>query len=316
MKRILPNRQSGSFARDTGMGAETASGMDARMCAWMGTGTASGTDARMDARMGAGRIRIRFLQVLLTLFLAWSPGAEISAGDSSDPAGPGYVAIDEHLGTSLPSNLVFTDEDSARVTLLDLIDRPVVIAPVYYECPGLCTPIMDGMAKLFNSSDLELGKDYRVFNISFLETETPSLAADKKKNYAALLNDPAKIEYWHFMTGDSENIRDLLDALGFSVIRHGKDVLHPAAIMILDPHGKIVKYIEGTQFNPAEFKMAIQQAAAGKAMPEFAHILKLCFNYEPAGRQKVKTVTILGFILMICIAVVIVIAYPPLRNKN
>ena len=122
-----------------------------------GTGMGFATGTGMDTGRG-------LLRILLCVGIVSSLCQGISALDSGKPAGSGYVAIDEHLGSTLPSNLVFTNEDSARVKLLDLIDRPTVIAPVYYDCPGLCTPIMDGMAELFNRSDLELGKDYLVFN--------------------------------------------------------------------------------------------------------------------------------------------------------
>ena len=233
-------------------------------------------------------------------------GAKISAAE--------YVAIEEHLGDYFSSDLVFTGTDSTEIQLLEMINIPTVIAPVYYNCPGLCTPIMDGIVKLLNRTDLEMGKDFQVISISFHEMETPELAAVKKRNYAALIDDKQGTDYWYFMTGDQENIRDLLDALGYSVIRKGEDILHPAAIIILSPTGKIVKYIQGTKFNPIEFKMAIQKAVVEEPMPTISRVLKACFNYEPAGRDKQRSVTILGFILMISIAVLVMVTYHPLKK--
>ena len=88
------------------------------------------------------------------------------------------------------------------------------------------------------------GSFFITINISFHEDETPVLAAVKKRNYMELVHDQQAGENWHFMTGDSENIGFLLETLGFSVIMHGEDILHPAAIMIVSPGGKIVKYIQ------------------------------------------------------------------------
>ena len=181
--------------------------------------------------------------------------------------GSDYVALDEHLGEYLPSNLVFTRDDSMLVNLVDMIDRPTVISPVYYNCPGLCTPIMDGLVKLLNRTDLQMGKDFQVINISFHEDETPGLAAVKKRNYMELLDDQEAGENWHFLTGDRNNISSLLETLGYSVIMRGEDILHPAAIMIVSPGGKITKYIHGTKYNPIEFKMAVAEAKAENTTP-------------------------------------------------
>jgi len=84
----------------------------------------------------------------------------------------------------------------------------------------------------------------------------------------------------------------------------------------VSPSGKIVKYIHGTKYNPIEFKMAIQKAALEEPMSTISRALKACFNYEPAGRAKQRSVTILAFIIIISIAVIVTVAYPPLRNKN
>jgi protein SCO1/2 len=85
--------------------------------------------------------------------------------------------------------------------------------------------------------------------------------------------------------------------------------------MIVSPNGKIVKYIHGTKFNPVEFKMAVINAGAEEPTPTITKIMKACFNYEPAGRDKQRTVTILGFIAMISIGIVVFIAFPPVKNK-
>jgi len=252
----------------------------------------------------------RLQKMILLVFLVL-PGWVSAPANAAD-----YVAIEEHLGTYFSEELVFTREDSNQVSLLDMIRIPTVIAPVYYNCPGLCTPIMDGIVKLLQRTDLEIGTDFEVINISFHEAETPDLAASKKSNYISLLENQKIQEHWHFLTGDEKNIGNLLETLGYSVIRKGEDILHPAAIMVISPHGKIVKYIHGTKYNPIEFKMAVQDAASGNVAPTISRIMKMCFNYEPEGRNKQKSITILGFILMISIGTIIFVIYPPLKNKT
>ena len=252
---------------------------------------------------------IHYIKILSIALLTMSLLPVTSMGND-------YVALDEHLGEYLPSSLVFTRDDSMLVNLVDMIDKPTVISPVYYNCPGLCTPIMDGLVKLLNRTDLQLGKDFQVINISFHEDETPGLAAVKKRNYLELVDDQKAGENWHFMTGDRESIKSLLEILGYSVIMHGEDILHPAAIMIVSPRGKITKYIHGTKYNPIEFKMAIAEAKNEHTMPTITKVLKMCFNYEPAGRGKQRQVTILGFITMLSFALILIFIYPPLKNNK
>jgi protein SCO1/2 len=243
-------------------------------------------------------------------------GLLLVSGLSFTGYGNNYVALDEHLGEYLPGDLVFTSDESVQVNLVDLIDKPTVISPVYYNCPGLCTPIMDGLVKLINRTDLQLGRDFQIICVSFHERETPDLAALKKRNYLELVEDENAGQSWHFMTGDEANISTLLSTLGYSVIRHGEDILHPAAIIMISPGGKIIKYIHGTKYNPIEFKMAVADAGKEQSVPTITKVLKMCFNYEPAGRGKQKQVTILGFITVLSFALLLIIVYPPLKNKR
>jgi len=52
------------------------------------------------------------------------------------------VGIDEQLGSYIPLDAVFKDADGNNVVLSDLITEPTVLAFVYYECPGICSPLL------------------------------------------------------------------------------------------------------------------------------------------------------------------------------
>jgi hypothetical protein len=62
--------------------------------------------------------------------------------------------------------------------------------------------------------------------------------------------------------------------------------------------------------------MAVAEAKNETSMPTITKVLKMCFNYEPAGRGKQKQVTILGFITMLCFALILIIVYPPLKDDR
>ena len=91
------------------------------------------------------------------------------------------VGIIEHLGDTIPMELEFLNEQNDTVTLGQLIDKPTVFSFVYFDCPGLCSPLLDGVADVVSKTDLQLGEDYDVITISFNTKDTPAKAKEKKK---------------------------------------------------------------------------------------------------------------------------------------
>lgn len=93
------------------------------------------------------------------------------------------IGIDEHLGQTIPGDIVVINEAGKQVSLDTLIRRPTVIALVYFRCPGICSPLMQGMADLMDASPLVPGTDYDMLTISFDPRENIDLGIRKKRNY-------------------------------------------------------------------------------------------------------------------------------------
>ena len=106
-------------------------------------------------------------------------GARPEAGNVSTglPAALRDVGIEQKLDHQLPLDLVFRDETGQSVKLGQYFgQKPVVLAFVYYDCPMLCTQVMNGMLESFRVLPFQMGKDYDVVTISFDPRETPQLA--------------------------------------------------------------------------------------------------------------------------------------------
>src|SRR4029453_13699800 len=129
------------------------------------------------------------------------------------------VRIEQKLDQQLPLDLVFRDESGQQVKLGQYFGhKPVVLAFVYYDCPMLCTQILNGMVTSFRVLPFEIGKEFDVVTVSFDPRETSALATAKKKVYVNYLPEKMRasaINGWHFLTGDAENIAKLTDAAGF-----------------------------------------------------------------------------------------------------
>jgi Uncharacterized protein SCO1/SenC/PrrC, involved in biogenesis of respiratory and photosynthetic systems len=77
---------------------------------------------------------------------------------------------------------MFRDESGQPVKLGQYFgQKPVVLALVYYDCPMLCTQVLNGMVESFRVLPFQLGKEYDVVTISFDPRETAQLATRRRK---------------------------------------------------------------------------------------------------------------------------------------
>lgn len=227
------------------------------------------------------------------------------------------VGIDEKTGNFVPGELTFTDEGGKQVTLKSLLTKPTVLMLVYYRCPGICSPLMNGVASTVDKLDMEPGKDYNLITISFDPTETFQTAAAKKENYFDMMKKKIPAESWRFLTGDSVNIARITDAVGFRYKKQDGDYMHGATITILTSDGKIARYLFGTEFLPLELKLALTEASEGRTGPTINKLLKICFSYDPESRKYVLNITrIIGGSTLLLIAVFVLILTVKKKNKN
>ncbi len=228
------------------------------------------------------------------------------------------LGVYEKLDSYLPDSLIFIDDNFNKIDLKTTIDKPTVLAMVYYECPGICTPLLNGLAEVVSRSELELGKDYQVFTVSFNHLENSVLAAKKKKTYLKLAGKEKYPEGWRFFTGDSLMVAKLLQSIGYYVKQEGKEFVHPATLVVLGKDGKITRYLHGTDFLPFDLKMAVVEADAGRSGPTINKVLEFCFSYDAEGKKYVfNTTRISGsVIIMVALTLFISLIVSGRRKKN
>lgn len=227
------------------------------------------------------------------------------------------IGIIEKLGDTIPMNLTFNNENSEQVTLRQLIDMPTILMFVYFDCPNLCSPLMDGVADVISKLDMTIGKDYKVITISFNTTDTPEKAKEKKENFVQKISKENQ-KYWMYLTGTQENINAVTDAVGYKFKSQGLDFAHPSAIVILSPFGKITRYLYGLTYLPFDLKMAIIEAGKGIARPSSNKVLEYCFAYNPSSKTYTLQVTrIIGTLMLFFIVIgLVIIVFWRRRNKN
>ena len=228
------------------------------------------------------------------------------------------AAFEEHLGETVPGDIVLRDEAGQAVVLSEFIDKPTILMFVYFECPGICTPLLNEVADILGKSGLHPGDTpFQILTVSFEPTDTPEMAAQKRANYLKLVGRPLPPETWRFFTADPENIRRFTQATGFKYMRAGTEYTHPGGIMFLSPERKIVRYFYGLQFLPFDFKMGVYEAQRGKVTPTTARLLQFCFSYDPAGRTYVFNLArVIAVVMITSVVFFLVFLFFSTRRKR
>ena len=196
------------------------------------------------------------------------------------------IGIDQRLNEQLPLDLPLRDEAGRPVLLGNYFGRrPVILALVYYNCPMLCTQVLNGLVGALNVMSLEAARDFDVVAVSFDARETPAMAAAKKDAYLSRYKRPNAAAGWHFLTGDAASIQRLTKAAGFR-FRYDKDrdqFAHASAVMVATPDGRLARYFYGIEYPPRDLRLGLVEASAGRIGTPVDQVLLYCFHYDPAS---------------------------------
>jgi len=232
------------------------------------------------------------LAAAITASVSATAGAQlvVPAPDPGDPTGarPGLLSkihIDQHLDTKLPLDLPFVDDHGKQVRLGDYFGkRPVILALVYYECPMLCTQVLNGLVTALTVMNFEPGREFDVLAVSFNPREGPGLASQKKAAYVERYGRPHTAGGWHFLTGEESSIKQLTEAVGFRYEYDDaiKQYAHGAAIELMTPKGHISKYFYGIEFSARDLRLGLIEASDERIGTPVDDFLLFCYHYDPA----------------------------------
>ena len=201
------------------------------------------------------------------------------------PAALKEVGIDQKLNGSLPLDLHFRDETGRDVRLGEFFTtKAVIITPVYYGCPMLCTQILNGLISGLKPVIFNAGQQYEVVAVSFDPSETPDLALKKKDNYVKRYGRAGSESGFHFLTGDEPAIKTLTNALGFRYTYDpkSKQFAHASGLMIATSDGRISRYLYGVDYAPRDLRLALVEASERKIGSPVDELLLFCYHYDPA----------------------------------
>ena len=210
---------------------------------------------------------------------------ELSA-QRSDAAPSQQRALDDvRQFPQTPGIYLFKDEAGRAVTLGEYFGRkPIVLTFVYYECPMLCTEVLNGLESSLRVLNESIGKEFDVITVSFDPKETPVLASGKKKAYLERYQRPEAEAGWHFLTGDQASIDALTKAAGFNYVwdEATHQFAHSSGIVIATPAGKVSRYFFGVEYSTRDLRLGLIEAAEHKIGSVVDQFLLYCYHYDPS----------------------------------
>ncbi|QDU98097.1 SCO family protein [Lignipirellula cremea] len=197
---------------------------------------------------------------------------------------PGEVGIEQKLHAQVPLDIILRDEKGVEVRLGDLANgRPILLAPVYFECPMLCNMTRDGQARSMNEMSLNAGTDYLAITVSFDPRENYPQAAAAKRSALSRYGRQGGEQGWRFLTGEESQVRRLTDAVGFRYQYEPTtdQYAHAAGVIVLTPEGVVSRYLYGVAYDPRDLRLALVEASGGQVGTAVDQVLLLCYHYDP-----------------------------------
>lgn len=209
------------------------------------------------------------------------------------------IGLDQKLNAEIPLDLQFRDSSGRTVRLGQYFGkRPVLLTLVYYECPMLCTLVLNGTVRALRTLNFSAGKEFDIVTISINPQETPELAAAKKAQYLDNYRREGGEKGWHFLTGREDQIKQLAAAVGYRYTydAESKQFAHPSGIILLTPAGKVSRYFYGVEYSPRDIRLGMVEAAKEKIGSPVDQLLLCCYQYDPStGKYSLQIMNFLRF---------------------
>jgi protein SCO1/2 len=226
---------------------------------------------------------------LAATLVAW-PISRADA-DTTVPKELEGIGIEERPGAKAPLDLAVRDHLGRSVTLGKYFNgtQPVLLVMAYYQCPMLCSLVVNGVTAGMRALAWTTGDKYRVVVVSFDPRDTVELAAAKRKNYLESYGRQVDDDAWPFLLADEKNARRLAQAIGFGYRwdAETQQYAHAAGAFVFTPDGRLSRTLYGITYEEKNLRLALLEAAGGKLGSAWDKVLLFCFHYDPNARSYV-----------------------------
>ncbi len=233
--------------------------------------------------------RVPLLGLIVAVALLWAaPLAPESHAQRANrtPEQLENVGVDQKLGTKIPKNLSFLNEQGKSVRLDEYFDgsTPVILTLNYHRCPQLCRIQLQKFAESLSGMSWTAGDKFEVVTIDINPQEGPEMARKAQERYGASLDRPeTTLKGWHFLTGEHAAIETLADSVGFryKALDEKQQFAHPTAIVFLSGSGTITRYFTTLDPAPGDLRTALVEASNGTVGNVIDQAFLACAQFNP-----------------------------------
>ncbi len=154
-------------------------------------------------------------------------------------------------------------------------ERPVLLVPIYTQCPHTCPMLRRAVERLWREVPEILGQVKVVF-VTFDPTDAPARMRAFERRYAF------EAKGWRL-------VRTLRPGALFAVLGFKYEPLpnglfaHDNTFFVLDREGRVIREFRDVQMDVDDFRAAVQAAHYGRPLPPVINELWLsCLRFDPA----------------------------------
>lgn len=237
---------------------------------------------------------LAFACVLASSTLARPASAVEEAGAvlSPKPKALDGTQIEDKLGAKVPLDVKLVNDEGEAVTLGEYFSKektgkPVLLTLGYYQCPMLCSLVLNSTLEALKKVSLDVGEDFTVVTVSIDPKETVALAKQKRSNYLSQYGREGAAPGWRFHVAEEAEVKRLADAIGFEYRwdERAEQYAHGAGIFFVSPDGTLTRTLYGLSYGATDVKFALMEASRGEVGSVTDRVLMSCFQYTPDGQR-------------------------------
>ena len=203
------------------------------------------------------------------------------------PAPLREIGFDQNLDQRVPLDTAVPRRDGrdASGSATTSAARPVVLVFAYYDCPMLCTQVLNGAdERARRAVARRRARTSRSSPSASTRARRRRTAAAKKAAYLERYKRPGAAAGWHFLTGDAavdraaDEGRRLPLRLGR---RRRKQFAHPTGIIVLTPDGRLARYLFGIEYGPRDLRLRSSRRRPARSASPVDSLLLYCYHYDP-----------------------------------
>lgn len=194
------------------------------------------------------------------------------------------VSLDQKMNAAVPADVLLRDESGREVRLGQFWqNRPLMLVMIQLRCRQLCTQQMSVLLESLKELKFTPGKEFELVVVSIDPREDPAMASEVKASMIERYGRPEAASGWHYLTGASDQIARLAEAVGFNFVydQNTDQYAHPDGVMIVTPAGRLSRYFFRLSYPARDLRLGLVEAADGKIGSPLDAFALMCYHYNP-----------------------------------